>query len=58
MAADTVVFAPETITDRSTYEDGRQYAEGVEYVTVNGRLVLDGGRMTEELPGRVVGARA
>ncbi len=58
MAADAVVFDPDTIADRSTYEDGRQYAEGVEYVTVNGRLVLDGGRMTEELPGRVVGARA
>ena len=49
MAADTVVFDPDTIADRATYEDGRQYAEGVEYVTVNGRLVLDGGRMTEEL---------
>ena len=30
MAADTVVFDPDTIADRSTYEDGRQYAEGVE----------------------------
>ena len=58
MAADVVVFDPETIADRATYEDGRQYAEGVEYVAVNGRLVLDGGRMTEERPGRVVGARA
>jgi N-acyl-D-aspartate/D-glutamate deacylase len=58
MAADAVVFAPDTIADRATYEDGRQYAEGVAYVTVNGRLVLDGGRMTEELPGRVAGARA
>jgi N-acyl-D-amino-acid deacylase len=58
MAADTVVFDPDTVADRATYEDGRQYAEGVEYVTVNGRLVLDGGRMTDALPGRVVGARA
>jgi N-acyl-D-amino-acid deacylase len=58
MAADAVVFAPDTIADRATYEDGRQYAEGVEYVAVNGRLVLDGGRMTEERPGRVVGTRA
>ncbi len=57
MAADTVVFAPDTIADRATYEDGRQYAEGVEYVTVNGRLVLDAGQMTDALPGRVVGAR-
>jgi N-acyl-D-amino-acid deacylase len=58
MAADTVVFDPDTVADRATYEDGRQYAEGVEYVTVNGRLVLDGGRMTDALPGRVVGSRA
>jgi N-acyl-D-amino-acid deacylase len=57
MAADIVVFDPETVIDRSTYEDGRRYAEGVEYVAVNGQLVLDGGKMTGLKPGRVVRAR-
>jgi len=55
-AADVTVFDPDTVADRATYEDGRQYASGVEHVAVNGRLVLDGGRMTEETPGRVLGS--
>lgn len=57
MAADLVVFDPETIIDRATYEDGRRYAEGVEYVAVNGELVLDDGKITGAKPGRVVRVR-
>lgn len=57
MAADVVVFDPETIIDRATYENGTQYSEGVEYVFVNGELVLDDSKMTSALPGRVLKAR-
>ena len=52
MAADVVVFDPETIRDVATFEEPNVYSEGVEHVVVNGRVVLDGGRMTEERPGR------
>jgi N-acyl-D-amino-acid deacylase len=52
MAADVVVFDPERIADRSTYDDGRQLAEGVEHVLVNGEPVLRGGERTRALPGR------
>ncbi len=52
MAADVVVFDPEVIADQSTYEDGRQLAVGMEYVVVNGELVLDNGRRTNALPGK------
>jgi N-acyl-D-amino-acid deacylase len=50
--ADLVVFDPATIRDRSTFQDPRQYAEGVRYVAVNGQLVVDGGRITAARPGR------
>jgi dihydroorotase/N-acyl-D-amino-acid deacylase len=50
--ADLAVFDPARITDRSTFQDTRQYAEGVSYVTVNGQLVVDGGRITAARPGR------
>jgi N-acyl-D-amino-acid deacylase len=53
-AADLVLFDPVTIIDRSTYEDGRRFAEGVSHVWVNGRLVLDDGRLTGDTPGRGV----
>lgn len=49
--ADLTVFDPEKVIDRSTYEDPFQYPEGVEYVVVNGRLVLDGGKPTGAKPG-------
>ena len=52
MAADVVVFDPERIRDVATFEQPNVYAEGVEYVLVDGRVVLDAGRMTAERPGR------
>jgi len=50
--ADIVVFDPEKIIDKSTIEDPYQYAEGVSEVVVNGKLVLEEGKMTGEMAGR------
>ncbi len=52
MMADLVVFDPGRIRDLATYEEPSQYSEGVEHVVVNGRAVLEDGRMTGERPGR------
>ncbi len=54
MAADLVVFDPERIADRATYEDGRRLAEGVEHVFVNGEAVLLHGVRTAARPGRAL----
>lgn len=54
MWADLVVFDPETITDRATFEYPNQLSEGMSYVLVNGVPVIAGGKMTEALPGRVL----
>lgn len=54
MSADLVVFDPQTIADRSTYERGDQLAVGVGYVIVNGVLVLADGRMTGALSGHAL----
>ncbi|OWK37630.1 N-acyl-D-amino-acid deacylase family protein [Fimbriiglobus ruber] len=51
-AADVVVFDPDTIADRSTFENGKALAVGVEHVAVNGELVLHNGERTKALPGR------
>ncbi|MDA2926357.1 D-aminoacylase, partial [Acidobacteria bacterium AH-259-G07] len=56
--ADLVVFNPETIIDRATFEKPHQLSEGVEYLVVNGQLVLDHGRHTGALPGRLLRHRA
>jgi len=52
MAADITVFDPKTVRDLATYEDPLRYSEGIEYVVVNGKVVLDAGKMTSERPGR------
>lgn len=51
LAADITVFNLATIIDRATYENPHQYATGVEYVVVNGALVLDRGNHTGARPG-------
>ncbi|MBI3981932.1 MAG: amidohydrolase family protein [Gemmatimonadetes bacterium] len=54
MRADVVVFDPETIRDKGTYFEPFQYSEGINYVLVNGRFVVDGGKPTEAKPGRAL----
>lgn len=54
LAADLVVFDPATIRDVATFDDPCRYPEGIPYVLVNGRLVVDGGRHTGALPGEVL----
>jgi N-acyl-D-aspartate/D-glutamate deacylase len=54
MAADVTVFNAATIIDHATYEKPHQYATGVEYVVVNGRVVLDRGAHTGARPGMIL----
>ena len=52
--ADIVVFDPETIADKATFIDPHQYPVGIDYVLVNGTPVIDHGKHTEKLPGKVL----
>ena len=54
MKADIVVFDPDRIEAKATFEDPRQYPEGIDYVLVNGRIVIDNGVHTGALPGRAL----
>ena len=54
MAADLIVFDPARLRDRATFENPLQYAEGVDYLLVNGQLAIDDGRMTDALGGAVL----
>ncbi len=54
MKADIVVFDPQRVQDRSTYEDPHHFSEGVAHVIVNGVPVLRDAKMTGALPGRVL----
>lgn len=52
--ADVVVFDPETVSDRATFEEPRLEAVGVDHVLVNGRSVVESGLPTTNLPGQVL----
>jgi dihydroorotase/N-acyl-D-amino-acid deacylase len=54
MRADVVVFNPATIRDVSTYEDPHHFSEGISSVIVNGVPVLQDGKMTGRLGGRLL----
>ena len=50
--ADVVVFNPDTVKAQATKEGPKRYPVGIEYVIVNGQVVIDGGENTGALPGR------
>jgi len=52
--ADIVVFDPVTIADKATYTDPEQYPAGIDYVIVNGQIVIDHDKHTGALPGKVL----
>ncbi len=54
LAADIVVFNPDTVADRSTWFDPVQPPVGVEWVFVNGISVIEAGNVTGQLPGKVL----
>ena len=54
MWADVVVFDPEKITDKATFEDPNQLSVGMDYVLVNGVAVIEREKMTGKLPGKVL----
>ena len=52
--ADLVVFDPETVDARATYEEPRRTPVGIEHVMINGEFTVRDGRRTDRLPGRSV----
>src|SRR6267378_4220387 len=54
MWADVVVFDPETVRDVATFDDPNRLSAGMEYVLINGVPVIEKGKMTGALPGKVL----
>lgn len=54
MKADLLVFHPDSIQDRATFEKPLQYATGIDYMFVNGTALIDNGTRTTARAGRVL----
>jgi N-acyl-D-amino-acid deacylase len=52
--ADIVIFNPDKIKDKATFEDPHQYPEGIYYVIVNGQIAVDNGKITGLKPGKIL----
>lgn len=52
--ADITIFDPDVIIDTATFENPHQYPKGIEYVIVNGQMVIEKGFHTGNLPGIVL----
>jgi len=51
MKADIVVFNPVTVNCTATFAHPKQFPLGIDYVFVNGEMVVEKGRHTGALPG-------
>lgn len=54
LAADIVLFDPNTIRDRATFSQPDAVSEGMKYVIVNGGIVIEEGKYTGSTPGKVL----
>jgi N-acyl-D-amino-acid deacylase len=54
MFADIVIFDENKIQDLATYKNPNLYPKGIEYVIVNGEIVVDRGKHTNFTPGKVI----
>ena len=52
--ADAVVFDPCLLADAATFENPHRFPVGIDYVIVNGQVVIDKGEHTGRLPGKAL----
>lgn len=52
--ADITIFDPDKVIDKATWVNPHQYPLGIEYVLVNGQIVIEEGNHTGNLPGKVL----
>jgi N-acyl-D-amino-acid deacylase len=57
LAADLVVFNPQTVIDNATFAEPKKYPTGIDYVLVNGAVVVDEGKHTGAFNGRALRKR-
>jgi N-acyl-D-amino-acid deacylase len=57
MAADVVIFDEKTVADRATFQQPKQYPTGIDYVLVNGQVVIEKGKHSGRRAGQILRGR-
>ncbi|MDD8032065.1 MAG: amidohydrolase family protein, partial [Acidobacteriota bacterium] len=52
--ADLTIFDPAEVKDTASFADPHQYSQGIVYVLVNGKMVMENGQFTGERPGKII----
>jgi N-acyl-D-amino-acid deacylase len=52
--ADIVVFTPDKLRDMATFTNPHQYSQGIDYVLISGKKVIDGAKYTGVLAGKPI----
>jgi N-acyl-D-amino-acid deacylase len=52
--ADIVIFNPEKIEDKATFANPHQYSEGIQYLIINGEIVIEDGKYNGKLAGKTL----
>lgn len=52
--ADITIFNPQAIKDKATFDNPFQKPEGIKYVIVNGKVVIEEGEQKDELAGQIL----
>jgi N-acyl-D-amino-acid deacylase len=52
--ADITIWNPDTIIDKGTFENPKQYPDGIAYVIVNGEIAVENGKYTKNRSGMVI----
>jgi N-acyl-D-amino-acid deacylase len=55
--ADITIFNLDTVIDNATYENPKRFPSGIEWVIVNGKVVVEKGQHTQATPGRTIRSR-
>jgi N-acyl-D-amino-acid deacylase len=56
--ADIVIFDEKRVIDKATFENPHRYSEGINYVIVNGQVVINDGEHSGLLPGKILRKQA
>ncbi len=57
MAADVIIFDEKAVTDRATFQQPKQFPTGIEFVLVNGQIVIEKGKHSGERAGQILRGR-